>query len=153
MMVSTLLLDWKNICILLYKKIKLKKRTDRADVITSEIENSKNQSKQNIKANRLGGYSKKDVLADERKITAGDKTITQQQTDFDNELKTKAEISQTESDEVKKLENTKDTGVSTISEKEKENDTPVVEDVKTTAEKRANGFFAKKSALKMKYFK
>jgi hypothetical protein len=131
-------------------EIKLKKRTDRAKVITSEIENSKNQSTQNIKANRLGGYSTRAVLADERKITAGDKTITQQETDFENKLKTKAEMSQTKSNEVKKAENTKESGVSTITEKEKENDTPMVE---PTAKKSANGFFAKKSPLKMKYFK
>jgi hypothetical protein len=141
-------------------EIKLKKRTDRADVITSEIENSKNQSKQNIKANRLGGYSKKDVLADERKITAGDKTITQQQTDFDNELKTKAEISQTKSDDVKaaeatKTENKKTEAPKTSTSQMSADDDPstMPTDVKTTAGKRANGFFAKKSPLKMKYFK
>ena len=59
----------------------------------------------------------------------------------------KPEMSQTKSTEVKKAENS---GVSTVTEKEKEDDKPMVE---STAKKSANGFFGKKSPLKMKYFK
>ena len=53
-------------------------------------------------------------------------------------------LSDTTSNEVKKVKNTEGSSASTTNNEG---------DVKTTAEKRANGFFAKKSPLKMKYFK
>jgi hypothetical protein len=61
---------------------------------------------------------------------------------------TKPEMSQTTTKDVKMAE--KDNGVSKVTEKDLEDDKPMVE---SATKKSANGFFVKKSPLKMKYFK
>lgn len=62
----------------------------------------------------------------------------------------KVELSQTKSADVKAVETPKKEEVSTVSAKDLEDDKPMVE---SATKKSANSFFAKKSPLKMKYFK
>jgi hypothetical protein len=154
-------------------EIKQNKRNTRSEFIKSEIENSKNQSAQNLKASLAGGYSTKDVVGKEREISAGDKTIDVQRKDFENKAAAEALLSKTKkadaaksfSDASKAFDNTSVSGKDPISSAGSLGTTapkepikkPVAEadptDVPTIGKKYTNGFFNKKSPLKMKYFK
>ena len=157
-------------------EIKQHKRDTRAELIRSEIENSKNQSAGNIKASLSGGYSNQYVLSKERVVTAGDKTQDTQRKDFENKAAAealmntskKADAAKSFADASTKFDNTSVSGKDPIKEagtasakfpKPEVNadptDVPAIEKpaVETPAEKIVKGFFAKKSPLKMKYFK
>jgi hypothetical protein len=129
-------------------EIKQNKRDTRSSVIKSEIENSKNQSAGNIKASLSGGYSSKDVLSKERKVTKGDQTIESQISD----AKDKAAA------DVLKAKNTiSDAGTAATKFPKPEvnadpTDVPAIEKPESVA-KKMTAFFIKKSPLKMKYFK
>lgn len=154
-------------------EIKQNKRDTRATVIKSEIENSKNQSKGNIKASLAGGYSSKDVVAGQREIEAGDKTLDMQRKDAKDKADAEALLSKTKktdaaksfADASTKFDNTSVSGKDPIqsagtlgtttpapSIKKPEVDADPT-DVPAPDKKMKNGFFAKKSPLKMKYFK
>jgi hypothetical protein len=154
-------------------EIKQKKRTTRAEFIKSEIENSKNQSAQNIKASLSGGYSSKDVFGKETLVTKGDKTLDQQRQDFKNKAEAdallarnkKADAGKQFGEQVDKFKGTSVSGKSTIESagaaatkfpKPEVNadptDVPAIEKPESVA-KKMTAFFIKKSPLKMKYFK
>jgi len=105
-------------------KIKESKRSQRRELIKSELQASKNQSAQNLKASESGGYSSKDVKSTERSTTASDfkvsdKPVTQAGLFSGEQYSVPGSI-------------------------EKEN--PAIA-------KKTNGLFNKKSPMKMKYFK
>lgn len=129
-------------------EIKQNKRDTRSEVIKSEIQNSKNQSKGNVKASLAGGYSSKDVIAEERAVTAGDKSLDTQRKDFENKAAAEALLSKdkimnagTAATKFPKPEVNADPA-----------DVPAIEKPESIA-KKMSGFFSKKSPLKMKYFK
>jgi len=129
-------------------EIKQNKRNTRAEFIKSEIENSKNQSAGNIKASLSGGYSSKDVLSKERKVTKGDQTIESQISD----AKDKAAA-----DALKSKNTISDAGTAATKFPKPEvnadpTDVPAIDKPESVA-KKMTAFFIKKSPLKMKYFK
>lgn len=129
-------------------EIKQNKRNTRAEVIKSEIENSKNQSAGNIKASLSGGYSSKDVLSKERAVTAGDKTLETQRKDFENKAAAEALMAKSKTTEA----GTAATKFPKPEVNADPTDVPEIEKPESIA-KKMSGFFSKKSPLKMKYFK
>ena len=129
-------------------EIKQNKRNTRAEVIKSEIENSKNQSAGNIKASLSGGYSSQNVSSKDRVVTAGDKTQDTQRKDFENEAAAEALMAKSK---------IADAGTAATKFPKPEvnadpTDVPEIEKPESIA-KKMSGFFSKKSPLKMKYFK
>ena len=129
-------------------EIKQNKRTQRAEVIKSEIESSKNQSQQNIAVG-----STKDVLSKQRLTEESDSTKKEQKEGIDYEASQNLDKNKKE-DTIKKAgsiatKEFKKPEVSTTSDvvelPGKEEDSAVT--------KKTNGFFNKKSQMKMKYFK
>jgi hypothetical protein len=129
-------------------EIKQNKRTQRAEVIKSEIESSKNQSQQNIAVG-----STKDVLSKQRLTEESDSTKKEQKEGIDYEASQNLDKNKKE-DTIKKAGS-----IATKEFKKPEvSTTPDVVELPGKEEdsavtKKTNGFFNKKSPMKMKYFK
>jgi hypothetical protein len=120
-------------------KAKLNQATTNLAVAQGQSEGAKNQSAQNIK-----GTSTKNVLGAGRELSKADMSTDEQET-LNKKNREQEKLSRTTKKTVVnvpagELAGTKPVGVE-------------VEEVKTAAEKKDNGFFAKKSPMKLKYFK